>query len=1188
MAFTQLLRRHWPALAAATCLAIAAAPAASARTVIVELAGEPAAVVAARARAAGTPLSVDQLEAYRDRLRLAQDDFLATLAARGVPHSVVRATVGAFAGASAASVEHRYTLVYNGVALALDDAAVATVASLPGVVGVHEDVVHSLALDRSVQYTRANQVYGAVHELTASDDLREGCEGQGVKVAVIDSGIEWSHEMFGGDPTPPRHGLLPPLSAANNAKVLYYLPLLDNVVDDFGHGTHAASVILGYLGHAAGADGLPNTGDDVRVHGVAPQAKLMGYKVCSGPGSAAGVFGCLSTSITLAIEDAVSPRTLTGYPKPVADVINLSLGGPGGPDSTSSVAASNAALLGAIVVASAGNDGPGLDTLGSPAAGRHVIAVGANNDPGVFPNSVEVLDALGRPAAGTPRLRAIWAPDSNLRSNITAPISGRYVFAGYADTPDQVPLIVAGNICLVERGSTVAAGDNGTGLFGNKAAQCAAKGATAVLVFNDVPGDLEGVLAPSHLPVFTLSRAEGLYLRDTLGFDITGMSRFPIRIGPERSDMFAPAMAAFSSRGPVRGLGQVKPDVTAPGVAVLGATTPVGVPVLSMMDPTRYTSANGTSFSGPHVAGAAALIKQAHPAWTPDLVRAALINYATNLRSAGGAPKPDGALADPILAQGGGLIDVAAAVRASALMGVVGDGVAEPGLLASWSFGKLPVVDTRVSHSERVTVHLLDTGGDGGAYELTVADNRALSVPGVTVGVSPTTVTVGPGEAASFVVSVTVDGNRLRTLPAEDLQWYVAARRTDGGASLRMPFYLKPLRSQPLTVLDEETTVHEGILPAGDTGLEAVAGVTYVDVPFTVTTAFAALGTLELIDPAGAGVPDLDLALLDPLGEVIGSSASEGGPESIAAILDGAGTFTWRVIGWANGPTPYTLTSTQQFGAAPPALLPIATEYTAPNGDRIDLDGAFDITWQPQGGEVGFEVERSLDGGNSWQVVGSVEGGVSRFGTSDQPQGALAFRLRALFPGRIGVFVSSPGAPQGVVVDRRKRDTIPVKTTISNLSFAAGVLSLDLAFTNQNANTYVPKVELEVVRVHSGSGAVAVQNADNGRDGRGKATAASFDYSGQIGADLLLSGGEKSGTRTLRFTDPAGEPFSFDVRVSGYRRLAADGGAGDPVVTAPRAGDDDSGGAGALPLDATNLLRVSVNPLTRTISVLPL
>jgi len=125
--------------------------------------------------------------------------------------------------------------------------------------------------------------------------------------------------------------------------------MADIVTDGFGHGTHVASTVAGYLGFAPNAGGLSALGSDTQVHGVAPQAKLMTYKVCSDVLSTEGavggpVGGCLTSNIVLALEDAVSPRTLNGLPKPVAHVINMSLGGAGGPDDATSVAADNAVL----------------------------------------------------------------------------------------------------------------------------------------------------------------------------------------------------------------------------------------------------------------------------------------------------------------------------------------------------------------------------------------------------------------------------------------------------------------------------------------------------------------------------------------------------------------------------------------------------------------------------------------------------------------------------------------------------------------------------------------------------------------------------------------------------------------------------------------------------------------------------
>ena len=1180
MSFARCTRRLALALCALAAFGILGTrPLFAEKTYIVELTGEPAAVTAARAAATGHPLAPEAVQQLRDDLRNRQEILLTRLRNGGVGFIVDTAQVPGFgSGAATTPVEYRYTLVYNGIAMRLSDAAKAQVASTPGVKAVHENPVRRPLLDKAVAYLRAPAVYGPTAELAPDDDANDGFEGRGVNIAVIDTGIEWSHECFGGDPTPPRHGLLPPTAAlGSNQKVIYYLPLMENAIDDFGHGTHVAADAAGYLGHAPGPDGVPGTADDVPVHGVAPQAKLLGYKVCSGIGSATSTVGCLGTSIILAIEDAVSPRTLTGFAKPVADVINLSLGSAGGPDDSDSVAADNAALLGTIVVAAAGNDGPGLRTLGSPAAGRHVIAVAATNDPGVYANPLDVLGGLGGPPG--PRLPAIWAPDSNLRSNIATPIAGRYVYAGYADTPDQVPVTMLGNICLVERGSTATAGDQGTGLFTVKALNCEAKGAIATVVFNNEPGPLEGVLAPGSKPVFTLSQEDGRYLRDTVGFDATGLSRQAIRISPPDPTMFLPQMAGFSSRGPVRGLGQVKPDVAAPGIDVLSATTPVGVPVLSMASATRYTAANGTSFSSPLVAGVAALLRQAHPTWSVDMVRTALINYATDLRSAAGVPTEK---TDPIVAQGGGLVDVAAAVHAPALMGMVGDGVVAPALLGSHSFGRLPVVNTRTSHSESVSVRLFDTAGTGGSYALSVVDNRGLALPGVSVDVQPALVNVPAGGDAAFAVTVTVDGDALRTMPDEDLQWYVVA--TGNGASLRMPFYLQPAPSQPASAVGEETTTYEGIVLAGDTGGQLVGDVTYTDVPFTVRVdTYGVDALLEVPIPTVEGTyPDLDLVLFDPNGDELASSLSAGVPEHLEALTLGPGTYTYRVVGWLNGPTPFTITSKQLLGGQPPVLQPIAGEWTSAGGGQVDFDGSFTLHWQPAGGETSFEIERSLDGGE-WDTVAIAQAGATSTTLDRQPPGTLVFRVRSLSPGRIGSFVSAPSNAQTVVVDPRVEEVITasVVTAMSGTSFSGGVFALDLKLTNQSANTYVPLVKLDVVRITSTSGNVRAINADNGGNGLSTATFARYEYGTKLGADEQWTPGETTGARNLRFQDTLGEMFTFDVAVTASRRTGGNvGGTGGGP-----SGGGSGAGAGSAPSGSTSLLSFRVNPLTGAVIV---
>jgi subtilisin family serine protease len=791
-------------LAASGALATRVSAQGPIKSVIVELKGDPVVVARAKARAAGRSFSE---QTYRQQIIAGQNQFLQKLTAASVPFTV--SSVTAPVGPLVATIEHRFNYVYNGIGMLVPEQVIPIIAALEEVLNIHSNEEVRLHLDRGVAYTGATRVYGTPPRLTGFDTLNTGgLEGDGVNIAVIDTGVDWTHEMFGGDLTPPQFGVAPALSLlGTNKKVIYYMNFTAAAApDDFGHGTHVAADAAGYRGFAPGPDGIPLTADDVAVHGAAPQAKIMAYKVLTAAGTG------VSTSIIAAIEDAVQPRTITGQPKPVAHVINLSLGGAGGPDSPNSVACDNAALAGAIVVASAGNSGPGEGTVGQPAAGRRVIAVGANLDPGSGPNSV---DEVG---AGRTRMPAFLLDGA---APIAADMTNNYVYCGLAETPDQVPDSVSGKIALIARGGSVnvdAAGV-GTGLFSNKAAFAAAKGAVAAIIFNNVDGELTAAtVRKSIIPVFGMSKANGEYLRSQIGSEAVGaVSARQVRIN--KAQIFDPGMAGFSSRGPVQGFGQVKPDVTAPGVSILSATVAVGGAQTNggtMFDPSRYISASGTSMSGPITAGVAALIKQKHPDWTPSMVRAALVNSATNLRSAGGAAAADGA--HTINEQGGGLVDAFAAAGIKALMGVgqpAPDGQPQgrtfgilaqaapssPDFTPSYSFGVVPIANVigTATLSQTVTIHDVTGGGGAGTYQLSVAGVRGVNPASFRVsftdedGNAISSVSVPPGGSASFKVKTVAIGEEIGGSVLQ-AQWYVRADRADGGQRLRMPFYYRAER----------------------------------------------------------------------------------------------------------------------------------------------------------------------------------------------------------------------------------------------------------------------------------------------------------------------------------------------------------------------------------------------------------
>jgi hypothetical protein len=241
------------------------------------------------------------------------------------------------------------------------------------------------------------------------------------------------------------------------------------------------------------------------------------------------------------------------------------------------------------------------------------------------------------------------------------------------------------------------------------------------------------------------------------------------------------------------------------------------------------------------------------------------------------------------------------------------------------------------------------------------------------------------------------------------------------------------------------------------------------------------------------------------------------------------------------------------------------------------------LSWQGTDGATGYEVERATAGTN-YQVIASLGAGQTSLALLDQPNGENSYRVRALTPGRIGSYVTAPSNVASVVVDRRgKVDiTAQVTTAMANVSFTGGVFKLDLSVKNNSASTYVPLMELSVVRVTSTSGTVSVKNADNGGNGKSAQTAALFNYSNLLGADQEFAPAEVTGNRSLEFNDSTAEMFSFDVVVTAYERGAGGGAAsGGEAGGASAAGGSSPQGTSLQSL--TKVMRITVNPLTKSV-----
>ena len=342
-----------------------------------------------------------------------------------------------------------------------------------------------------------------------------GVYGQGIKIAIIDTGVNYNHpDLYGfGD----------------NGKVVGGYDFVENdnlPMDTDGHGTQVAGVIA--------ANG--------NIKGISPESKILAYRV-----SADGE-GVASELISKAIHQAIIDK---------ADIINISLG-VNRTDNEIDSAVNTAVDAGIVVVAAAGNSGPESNTIGSPASNPNAITVGAtyNNVANSLVSTLEINEKQFEafPMVGT--------------KSIKSPIIAEIRFGEYSRDKDLENLNVKDIILLAERGGET---DDELVFFSDKEKNAAKYGASAIIVYNNRPGIFFGELIhefvedgykPS-IPAVSINQQDGLEIKKMLGKNITG----------ELNVFYHPDFVAyFSSRGPVSHF-FIKPDLVAPGVFVNTTTS---------------------------------------------------------------------------------------------------------------------------------------------------------------------------------------------------------------------------------------------------------------------------------------------------------------------------------------------------------------------------------------------------------------------------------------------------------------------------------------------------------------------------------------------------------------------------------------------------------------------------------------
>jgi len=375
--------------------------------------------------------------------------------------------------------------------------------------------------------------------------------------------------------------------------------------DENGHGSHTASTAAGNKRSAT------LRGNTLEISGVAPRGNVIAYNACYT--NAAGQGLCPNVSTLASINQAVADGV---------DVINYSIGGGTAPWSQAiSLAFLAASDAGVYVAASAGNAGPGANTLGhiqpwvsTTAAAQHGRGAFALflrvSGPGTVPPAVQAV-------ALTPGVNGVDQA-ADLPAGTPLRVSPRI------DTTDDACAALpagqfAGAIAVVRRG---------TCSFTIKANNAAAAGAVAVVVANNAAGAISPSVPGTTVPVYGVTQVDGNALRDFVAANATATAGLSIKATPLTN--VVDALAAFSSRGPgptggLPALPLVKPDITGPGVSILAA--------VSGPNPTGSESLvgllSGTSMSSPHNAGAAGLLRQLHPSWTPSEIKSALMMTAS-------------------------------------------------------------------------------------------------------------------------------------------------------------------------------------------------------------------------------------------------------------------------------------------------------------------------------------------------------------------------------------------------------------------------------------------------------------------------------------------------------------------------------------------------------------------------------
>jgi minor extracellular serine protease Vpr len=706
--------------------------------------------------------------------------------------------------ASAGATElGRVGTAHNAIAVSVDAAQLAAISKMPGVARITPVLTYELDLSETVPY------------IGAASAQATGKDGTGVRVAVIDSGIDYTHRNLGGEGTAAAYAAAYGANTADpknttldglfpTAKVVGGFDFVGeqwpngdrtedpDPIDLEGHGTHVADIIAGQS-----RDGLHK--------GVAPGAKLYAVKACSAVASS-----CNGVALLKAMDFSLDPNG-DGDVSDHVDVINMSLGSAyGQQEDDLSEAAAEAVRVGVIVVASAGNNGDRPFITGSPAAAQGVLSVAQTAVPGAkaFPLIVNSPAAIAGTYGNTATVE--WAPiASGFTGNVSFVGRGCPAVAATATTPavpaDPYLDNPAGKVALIDRGSC------GISLKVERAAQA---GAIGVIVGLVAAGD-----------AVSFSNAGGavfvptIVIQQTLSNAIKANLAAPVNVTVSASNAIglAGSLASTSSRGPNVSATLIKPEIGAPGASI-SAIAGSG---------NGEEAFGGTSGAAPMVAGAAAILRQAYPDRSVSEIKALLMNSAETKVFTNPALLP-GVLA-PITRIGAGEVRVDRALKLNAAAWSQYNEWDPYSASSSLSFGYVAVTDkanlvrrlTLKNYSDQPRVFSVEVG-------FRYADdqtNGAVSVE------APSSVWVAAGGVETINFRMKIDGSKLPSwvlnggnrggdgplLQLNEYDGYVTIK--EGTDTVTVPWHVLPRKAADVR-LNDTTAPPCGSLALRNSGIE--------------------------------------------------------------------------------------------------------------------------------------------------------------------------------------------------------------------------------------------------------------------------------------------------------------------------------------------------------------------------------